>query len=63
MVKSYFDWLSEPEYETPVCGICKGELHAENMVRFLCLGMLKANWRETMKENEKKWVEGNYMIS
>jgi len=39
VVKSYFDWLSEPEYEQPVCGVCKGEVDANNMVRFLCLDM------------------------
>eukprot|EP00026_Physarum_polycephalum_P013636 Phypoly_transcript_14058.p1 GENE.Phypoly_transcript_14058~~Phypoly_transcript_14058.p1 ORF type:complete len:246 (+),score=32.02 Phypoly_transcript_14058:53-790(+) len=39
VVKSYFDWLSEPEYEQPVCGVCKGEVDPNNMVRFLCLDM------------------------
>lgn len=39
VVKSYYDWLSEPEYEAPVCGVCKGELSESNMVRFLCLDM------------------------
>jgi len=39
VVGSYFEWLSEPEYETPVCGICKGDLNSDNMVRFLCLDM------------------------
>lgn len=39
VVKSYFDWLSEPEYEQPSCGVCKGELNSDNMVRFLCLDM------------------------
>jgi hypothetical protein len=39
VVKSYVDWLTDSEYEPPVCGICKGELSQDNMVRFLCLDM------------------------
>lgn len=39
VVKTYVEWLTDPEYETPSCGICKGELVEGSMVRLLCLDM------------------------
>jgi len=39
VVKSYIEWLTDPEFEAPSCGICKGELVEGSMVRLLCLDM------------------------
>jgi len=38
-IKTYVDWLTDSDYEQPVCGICKGDLHPDNVVRLTCLDM------------------------
>jgi len=40
VVKTYVEWLTDSEYDTPSCGICKGELHPDqNTLRLMCLHM------------------------
>eukprot|EP01112_Ceratiomyxa_fruticulosa_P008313 TRINITY_DN2153_c0_g1_i2.p1 TRINITY_DN2153_c0_g1~~TRINITY_DN2153_c0_g1_i2.p1 ORF type:complete len:369 (-),score=69.96 TRINITY_DN2153_c0_g1_i2:148-1254(-) len=39
VVRSYFEWLNDNEYETPLCGICKGELASDNSVRLMCFDL------------------------
>jgi len=39
VVKSYVEWLTDPDFEPPSCGICKGELAEGSTVRLLCLDM------------------------
>eukprot|EP01113_Clastostelium_recurvatum_P034759 TRINITY_DN4758_c0_g1_i1.p1 TRINITY_DN4758_c0_g1~~TRINITY_DN4758_c0_g1_i1.p1 ORF type:complete len:331 (-),score=96.26 TRINITY_DN4758_c0_g1_i1:65-1057(-) len=39
VVRTYVEWLKESEYEPAVCGICKGELFADNVVRLLCMDL------------------------
>jgi len=37
VVRTYVDWLTDSEYEIPVCGICKGEINEDNHIRLMCL--------------------------
>jgi len=39
VVKTYVDWLTDSEYDPPACGICKGELTEDNVLRLTCYDM------------------------
>lgn len=36
-VRTYVDWLTDSDYDHPACGICKGELIEDKVVRLTCL--------------------------
>jgi len=38
-VKTYVDWLTDSEYDTPTCGICKGDLKEDNFIRLTCFDL------------------------
>jgi len=38
-VKTYVDWLTDSEYEESRCGVCKGQLSSDNLLRLSCLDM------------------------
>jgi len=40
IIGTYVQWLQDPEYDKPVCEICKGEMTAANVIRLLCLHMM-----------------------
>jgi len=39
IVRTYVDWLTDSDYDPPACGICKGELSEDKVVRLTCLDM------------------------
>jgi len=39
VIKTYVEWLTDSEYENVSCGICKGELSDENVLRLTCLDL------------------------
>lgn len=39
IVKTYVDWLTDSDYDDPTCGICKGELSGDGVLRLQCLDM------------------------
>jgi len=40
MIGTYVQWLQDPDYDKPVCEICKEELTAANVIRLLCFHMM-----------------------
>jgi len=39
VIKTYVEWLTDSEYEPATCGICKGDLTDENVLRLTCLDL------------------------
>jgi len=39
VVKTYVEWLTDSEYEPPKCGVCKGELKTDNVLRLMCFDL------------------------
>lgn len=39
LVKKYVDWLTDAEADPATCGVCKGELHSENVIRLMCFDL------------------------
>lgn len=37
VVKSYVEWLTDPDYEPPTCTLCKHEITPDSAVRLTCL--------------------------
>jgi len=38
VVKSYVEWLTDPDYEQPTCTLCKHQISPDNAIRLTCLG-------------------------
>jgi hypothetical protein len=43
VIKTYVEWLTDSEYDAAVCGICKGKLEENNVVRLTCLDLFHPN--------------------
>eukprot|EP01102_Stenamoeba_stenopodia_P000486 TRINITY_DN10462_c0_g1_i1.p1 TRINITY_DN10462_c0_g1~~TRINITY_DN10462_c0_g1_i1.p1 ORF type:complete len:271 (+),score=45.75 TRINITY_DN10462_c0_g1_i1:174-986(+) len=37
VVKSYVEWLTDPDYEQPTCTLCKHQITPDNAIRLTCL--------------------------
>ena len=44
VIGTYVEWLQDPDYEPPVCSICKDEVHEDNVLRLMCLRNNLALW-------------------
>jgi len=39
VVRTYVDWLTDSDYDPPVCGICKGDIANDHVLRLVCLDL------------------------
>jgi len=39
IIKTYVDWLTDSDYDRPACGICKGELKEDKLIRLTCFDL------------------------
>jgi len=37
VIGTYVEWLQDPDYEPPLCSICKDPVHEDNVLRLMCL--------------------------
>eukprot|EP01090_Pellita_catalonica_P000858 TRINITY_DN10609_c0_g1_i1.p1 TRINITY_DN10609_c0_g1~~TRINITY_DN10609_c0_g1_i1.p1 ORF type:complete len:258 (-),score=37.09 TRINITY_DN10609_c0_g1_i1:29-802(-) len=39
VIGTYVEWLQDPDYDAPVCEVCKDEITEANVIRLTCLDM------------------------